>query len=282
MATSSASSKLCGKRQRHPGSRSPLPSILLLLVLSSTPPSSSESYYRYAVCAPYTYSCGGTKINISYPFRVDGRVDNCGYSGYYVACSEDNTSVTIEIDGKGYVVKDIDYLSRLITVVDPPFVKQSCPQPYQNTSIDISLYSYSDRDRNVTVFVNCTALSPPIPDMHDMGCEPGGAGGRHGYYQLPGENHMEMFGNCSSMVVVPMHQAALDEIRYGKLSFSDAVKGGFSLHWKAGEEWCCDCFNSGGRCGFDALSPNSHTCFCPYGSTVGTCSGTRSDTSAWV
>ncbi|CAL9750815.1 unnamed protein product [Musa acuminata subsp. burmannicoides] len=274
MATSSASSKLCGKRQMHPGSRSPLPSILLLLALSSTPPSSSESYYRYAACAPHTYSCGGTRINISYPFRVDGRADNCGYSGYYVACSDDNTSVTIEIDGKGYVVKDIDYFNRLITVVDPPFVKQSCPQPYQNTSIDISLYSYSDRDRNVTVFVNCTALSPPIPDMHDIGCEPGGgAGGRHGYYQLPGETHMEMFGNCSSMVVVPMHQAASDEIRYGKLSFSDAVKGGFSLHWKAGEEWCCDCFNSGGRCGFDALSPNSHTCFCPYGSTVGTCSG---------
>ncbi|RZR75121.1 hypothetical protein BHM03_00049828, partial [Ensete ventricosum] len=64
-----ASSEVCGESQMHPGLRSPIPSILLLLALSLTPPSSSESYSRYADCAPYTYSCGGTKINISYPFR---------------------------------------------------------------------------------------------------------------------------------------------------------------------------------------------------------------------
>ncbi|THU62219.1 hypothetical protein C4D60_Mb01t02800 [Musa balbisiana] len=268
-----ASSELCGNSQMHPGLRSPIPSILLLLALSSTPPSSSESYYRYADCAPYTYSCGGTKLNISYPFRVDGRADYCGYPGYYVACSKNNSSMTIEIEknGKGYVVKNMDYLNRLITVVDPPFVKQSCPQPYQNTSLDFSLYSYIDRDKNVTVFVNCTALSPPIPDVRDMGCAPGGAGGRHGYYQLTGENHIEILGNCSSLVVVPIHQAAAVEIGYGNLSFSDAVKGGFSLRWEAGEGWCRDCVESGGRCGFDVLSPESHTCFCPHNSTLGTC-----------
>ncbi|THU62222.1 hypothetical protein C4D60_Mb01t02840 [Musa balbisiana] len=273
-SSSSASSKLCGKRQMHPGSRS-LPSVLLLLALSSTPPSSSESYYRYADCAPYTYSCGGTRINISYPFRVDGRADYCGYPGYYVACSKNNTSMTIEIDGKGYLVKNIDYSNRLITVVDPHFVKQSCPQPYQNTSLDFSLYSYSGRDLNVTVFVNCTALSPPIPDVRDMGCAPGGAGGRHEYYQLTGENHMEILGNCSSMVVVPIHQVAVDEIEYGKLRFSDAVKRGFSLRLEAGKGWCRGCVESGGRCGFDVLSPQSHTCFCPHDSTLGTCSDNR-------
>ncbi|XP_064999968.1 LEAF RUST 10 DISEASE-RESISTANCE LOCUS RECEPTOR-LIKE PROTEIN KINASE-like 1.2 isoform X2 [Musa acuminata AAA Group] len=267
-----ASSELCGKSQMHPGLGSPIPSILLLLALSSTPPSSSESYYRYADCAPHTYSCGGTKINISYPFRVDGRADYCGYPGYYVSCSKNNTSMTIEIDGKGYLVKNMDYMNRLITVVDPPFVNQSCPQPYQNTSLDFSLYSYSDRDVNVTVFVNCTTLSPPIPVVHDMGCAPGGAGGRHGYYQLTGENHIEILGNCSSLVVVPIHQAAAVEIGYGKRSFSDAVKGGFSLRWEAGEGWCRDCVESGGRCGFAGLSPESHTCFCPHNSTVGTCS----------
>ncbi|CAL9174740.1 unnamed protein product [Musa hybrid cultivar] len=267
-----ASSKPCGKSQMHPGLRSPLPSILLLLALSSTPPS-SESYSRYADCAPYTYSCGGTRINISYPFRVDGRADYCGYPGYYVACSKNNTSMTIEIDGKGYLVKNMDYSNRLITVVDPHFVKQSCPQPYQNTSLDFSLYSYSGRDVNVTVFVNCTALSPSIPDMHDTGCALGGAGGRHGYYQLTGENHMEILGNCSSMVVVPIHQVAVDEIEYGKLSFSDAVKRGFSLRLVAGKGWCRGCVESGGRCGFDVLSPQSHTCFCPHDSTLGTCSG---------
>ncbi|RZR75120.1 hypothetical protein BHM03_00049827 [Ensete ventricosum] len=269
----------------HPGLRSPLPSILLLLALSSTPPSSSESYSRYADCAPYTYSCGGTKINISYPFRVDGRHDYCGYPGYYVACSKNNSSMTIDINGKGYLVKNMDYLNHLVTVVDPPFVKQSCPQPYQNTTLDISMYSYSDRDRNVTVFVDCTALSPPIPDMHDMGCAPGG---RHGYYQLTGENHIEMFENCSSMVVVPMHKAAADEIEYGKLSFSDGVKGGFSLNWEAGKGWCRDCVESGGRCGFDSVSPNNTTCFHPHNSTLGTCcpsnkdKGAPSDTSASV
>ncbi|RWW83265.1 hypothetical protein BHE74_00008237 [Ensete ventricosum] len=268
----------------HPGLRSPLPSILLLLALSSTPPSSSESYSQYADCAPYTYSCGGTKINISYPFRVDGRHDYCGYPGYYVACSKNNSSMTIDINGKGYLVKNMDYLNHLVTVVDPPFVKQSCPQPYQNTTLDFSMYSYSDRNRNVTVFVDCTALSPPIPpDMHDMGCAPGG---RHGYYQLTGENHIEMFENCSSMVVVPMHKAAADEIEYGKLSFSDGVRGGFSLHWEAGKGWCRDCVGSGGRCGFDSVSPNNTSCFHPHNSTLGTCpsnkdKGAPSDTSAW-
>ncbi|CAL9115768.1 unnamed protein product [Musa textilis] len=168
----------------------------------------------------------------------------------------------------------MDYLNHLITVVDPPFVRQSCPQPYQNTTLDFSLYSYGDRDVNVTVFVNCTALSPPIPGMHDMGCAPGG---RHGYYQLTGDNHIEMFGNCSSMVVVPIHQTAANDIGSGKLNFSDAVKGGFSLRWEAGKGWCRDCVESGGRCGFDVLSPENHTCFCPHNSTLGTCPPTNEE-----
>lgn len=59
--------------------------------------------------------------------------------------------------------------------------------------------------------------------------------------------------SCNSTVGVMMHQAIADE----QPSFSGVVKEGFLLRWVVGKGWCNDYVNSGGRCGFDSLPPDS-------------------------
>ncbi|WOK92459.1 LEAF RUST 10 DISEASE-RESISTANCE LOCUS RECEPTOR-LIKE PROTEIN KINASE-like [Canna indica] len=258
-----------------------VPSILLLITLSLLmPSSSSEIYYRYTSCAPYVYICGTAKLNINYPFRVDGRPDYCGHPGYYIACSKDNASMTISINNKGYQVKAVDYLNHLITVVDQRFVAQPCPRPYENTSIDYSLYTCSDRDRNATLYIDCRALPASLlAGVYEISCAFNGTTRRRWYYQLSQGIHSNLMGRCNSTVMVPMHQTTANDLANKKLNFGEAVKEGFSVSWTAGNGWCSDCTNSGGRCGYDSLSPTSHACHCQNGAAITKCyKGTFVDT----
>ncbi|XP_017699700.1 LEAF RUST 10 DISEASE-RESISTANCE LOCUS RECEPTOR-LIKE PROTEIN KINASE-like 1.2 isoform X6 [Phoenix dactylifera] len=248
-----------------------LATILFFLKLSSLPVSFSGSYYhRYENCAPVVYGCGKIKFNLSYPFHVDGRHDYCGHPNYYLNCSHNNTTLMISINNKGYLVKDVDTLNHLLTVVEQSLISQSCPEPYENTTIDPSLFDYCDRDQNVTLYVNCTALSL-IPTLYDIGCALGVAGQRRSYYRLDNTSFVDVLGECSSTVLVPMSRTAAERLGNGNLSFGDALKEGFILKWAAGRGWCGDCARSGGRCGYNFSSPADHTCYCPNGPALGSC-----------
>lgn len=248
-----------------------LVAFLFFLKLSWLPVSFSERYYdRYENCAPIMYACGKIKFNLSYPFRVDGRRDYCGHPEYYLSCSKSNTSVMIDINGKEYQVKDIDNLNHLLTVVDQSLISQSCPEPYENTTIDFSLFLNRDRDQNVTLYVNCTALSS-IPTLHDIGCLLDVTGQRHSYYSLDNTNFVDVWGKCRSTVQVTMSRMAAEGLVNGNLSFGDALKEGFVLRWTAGRVWCSECVDSGGRCGYNFSSPDDHTCYCPGGPALGSC-----------
>ncbi|XP_029122196.2 LEAF RUST 10 DISEASE-RESISTANCEUS RECEPTOR-LIKE PROTEIN KINASE-like 1.2 isoform X2 [Elaeis guineensis] len=249
---------------------------LFFLKLSLLPVSFCESYYsRYKNCAPIVYACGESKFNLSYPFRVDGRPDYCGHPGYYLSCSNNDTTLMIDINNKRYQVKDIDYLNHLLTVGDLSLISQSCPEPYENTTIDFSLFNYTDRDRNVTLYVNCTTLSL-IPTLYEIGCLLDDTGQHHSYYRLDNTSFLDVLGNCSSTVLLPMSRTAADRLVSGNGSFGSVLKEGFILRWTAGIAWCSDCISSGGWCGYNFSSSNDHTCYCPQGPALGSCpSGNR-------
>lgn len=240
--------------------------MLVLMILTLLSSMASSSYYRYANCAPFLYTCGGKKLSISYPFRVDGRPNYCGYPEYYLWCEEPSL-IMIHINGKSYQVERVDYVNHLIDVVDGALL--GCPLLTENASIASHLYGYSDRDRNATVFADCDAVPAELGEM--VNCSSGAAGRRVYYYTL--REGVSAGIRCNSTVLVPMHQKAADGLATGRLSFGEAVADGFSVSWTAGRGWCSDCVNSGGLCGFNSSSPTiNSTCYCNYGSGSPTCS----------
>ncbi|EHA8587785.1 putative LEAF RUST 10 DISEASE-RESISTANCE LOCUS RECEPTOR-LIKE PROTEIN KINASE-like 2.7 [Cocos nucifera] len=206
---------------------------LFFLKLSWLPVSFSESsyYYRYENCAPIKYACGNIKFNLSYPFQVNGRPGYCGHPGYFLSCGNNNTTLMIDINKKEYQVKDIDNLNHLLTVVDQSLISQSCPDPYENMTIDLLLFDYSDRDQNVTLYVNCTSLSS-VPTLYDIGCSLDVTGQQHSYYRLDNTSFVDVLGKCSSTVLVPMSSTAADRLVDGNMSFGSALKEGILLQSK--------------------------------------------------
>ncbi|KAJ6800795.1 LEAF RUST 10 DISEASE-RESISTANCE LOCUS RECEPTOR-LIKE PROTEIN KINASE-like 1.2 [Iris pallida] len=245
---------------------------LLLLLFFSATSRSQPVYPRYANCAPSPYVCGYATFTIGYPFRVDGRHDYCGYPNFYLSCSSSNdtNSLAVTISNKNFHVTSIDYDNRLLYLVDTVFAGQSCPQPFVNTTIDASLYRVSDRCTNLTLFINCTASSSPIPALYDVLCLLSSTG-QHSYYRLDNGTMDDVLGRCSSTVVVPMAQDAATRMVNGELGFGAALQEGFSVNWLPGTGWCSSCVSSGGWCGYNSSAPRAHTCFCPNGTFVDSC-----------
>ncbi|XP_017701632.3 LEAF RUST 10 DISEASE-RESISTANCE LOCUS RECEPTOR-LIKE PROTEIN KINASE-like 2.1 [Phoenix dactylifera] len=256
----------------------PFPFLLLLFsIISFLPPSFSDaSLQQYKDCSPVPFTCGDLSINISYPFRMDSRPDYCGYPGFDLTCTN-NSAMVIRINGRRYQVKDVDYSNRLLTIVDPDFLGQSCPQPYENTTLDLRRFEYSDRDRNLTVFLNCSS-----PMLHSNDCfvnDTAGAGLRL-YYGIQNGSLAGLGGICRSTVLVPVSQTAAGLLMNGNLSFGDALQQGFAVSWRAGRAWCRECVDSGGFCGFYSNSTADRPCFCPNDMANGSCSvvGSKSRT----
>ncbi|KAJ6839514.1 LEAF RUST 10 DISEASE-RESISTANCE LOCUS RECEPTOR-LIKE PROTEIN KINASE-like 2.5 [Iris pallida] len=262
------------KMQRNISGHHLLITLIAFFFLLHACPSSSEPA-AYSDCAPAPYVCGEAAFTIGYPFRIDGRHDSCGYPNFYLSCSSNDT-LTITISNKNFQVTSIDYDNRLLYLVDAAFVRpQSCPQPH-NTTVDPTLFRVSDRNTNLTLFINCTASAYPST-YYDLMCVSFGWTGQHSYYRLDngttstnGDDASGM--GCSSTVVVPMAQDAAARLANRELDFGAALQQGFSVSWLPGMDWCgSKCGGSGGRCGYNASSPGDHTCFCSNGTFVDSC-----------
>ncbi|KAK3134909.1 hypothetical protein QOZ80_5BG0412330 [Eleusine coracana subsp. coracana] len=246
--------------------------LLFIVLLASLPPSRPQqpnTYFRYSNCTPTPYRCGSVQFNIGYPFSVNGvdRPDYCSYPGYRLSCT--NGKLVINMKSDEFQVTSIDYDNHLLTIIDQSLAdEQACLQPYQNTTIDEAMFTYTDRDLFLTVYINCSARSSPFPFAYDLfSCLSGG----RSYYSL--DNGMvapDLLGSCSSTLVVPYNSTMAASLAAGNSSLGDAIKAGFTVWWKEGTGWCGDCRNSGGVCGHNnASNPAEHTCYCPGGTSIG-------------
>jgi hypothetical protein len=215
-------------------------------------------------------------FDVGYPLSVDGvdRPDYCSFPGYRLSCTNGSQLLITMSAPAGawtFQVTGVDYENHLVTLVDQGLAQQACLQPYRNTTIDGARFAYTDRDQFLTVYVNCSGGgSPPsLPLVVDvLLCLSGG----RSYYSLDnGTVAPDVLGFCSSTLVVP-YNSSMAEAGSSGLTLGNAIKGGFAARWTAGVGWCRDCENSGGRCGYNSSSTTDHTCFCPDGTFVGTCS----------
>ncbi|GJN15133.1 hypothetical protein PR202_gb02026 [Eleusine coracana subsp. coracana] len=169
---------------------------------------------------------GCVQFNIGYPFSVNGvdRPDYCSYPGYRLSCT--NGKLVINMKSDEFQVTSIDYDNHLLTIIDQSLAdEQACLQPYQNTTIDEAMFTYTDRDLFLTVYINCSARSSPFPFAYDLfSCLSGG----RSYYSL--DNGMvapDLLGSCSSTLVVPYNSTMAASLAAGNSSLGDAIKAGF-------------------------------------------------------
>ena len=67
-----------------------------------------------------TGSCGNRGPDIRFPFRIkDKQPDHCGYPGFDLSCSEDNSTVLKLPTGLSLHIESIDYKYQLIYARDP-------------------------------------------------------------------------------------------------------------------------------------------------------------------
>ncbi|XP_062181504.1 LEAF RUST 10 DISEASE-RESISTANCE LOCUS RECEPTOR-LIKE PROTEIN KINASE-like 1.2 isoform X2 [Phragmites australis] len=246
--------------------------LLFIILLSSVPPCKPQSdpYFRYSNCTPTPYQCGSVKFDVGYPFSVTGvnRPDYCSFPGYSLSCTNDK--LVIDENSTGFQVTSVDYDNHLLTVIDQSLAEQTCLQPYRNTTINDTMFMYTDRDQFLTVYINCSATSSSIPFAYDIfSCLSGG----RSYYTLDnGTLAPDVMGSCTSTLVTPYNSTMAGSLAAGNSSLGDAIKGGFAVKWKAGTGWCGDCRYSGGICGYNGSYPSDQTCFCPDGPSIGSCS----------
>ncbi|ONK81737.1 uncharacterized protein A4U43_C01F32370 [Asparagus officinalis] len=173
-----------------------VPLLLLLILLTLTSPSASS---QHSECAPHS-----TTVTVSYPFLLPGslRPDSCGLPDYALSCSPSNT-LTLSISKKTYQVLSLDAPNRVLTLVDPAFLDQLCPQPSSaNSALDLdpSLFRYTGDDRNITVFINCSSssVSRPISSTFNITC----SAGQNSYYRLNNDTADYRLNNDTEDVVL--------------------------------------------------------------------------------
>ncbi|CAL4909430.1 unnamed protein product [Urochloa decumbens] len=249
--------------------------LLVTLLLTSLPHcnTQSDAYFRYTNCTPTPYHCGPLHFDIGYPFSVNGvdRPDYCSVPGYLLSCTDAGKLVTnLNTSSELFQVTGVDYGNRLLTVVDEGLAEQTCPEPYRNTTIDGAMFAYTDSDHFLTAYINCSATTSSLPFALDIfSCLTGG----RTYYSLDNNTVApDVLGSCSSTLVFPFNSSMAGSLAAGKSTLGDVIRGGFAVRWKAGVGWCGDCGNSGGLCGYNSSSPSDHTCFCPDGTSIGSCS----------
>ncbi|KAE8794903.1 putative serine/threonine-protein kinase [Hordeum vulgare] len=261
-----------------------VPLLVAMLALSTAaraatqPPPDPGAYFRYTNCTPAPYQCGQVEFDLNYPFAVDGvaRPDYCSSPGHRLFCV--NNTLTIDLStGASFQVTGVDYGNQALAVIDQSLAHEpACPHAYRNTTIDAAAFAYTDRDRFLTAYVNCTGdTRSSLPPVHDaFACV---AGGRS-YFMLDNGTSApeDVLGlglgvECSSILVVPYDSAMADALATGNATLGGAVRAGFTVRWKAGDGWCGGCQASGGRCGHDSRAPGDHTCFCPGGQVIGSC-----------
>ncbi|KAL3844895.1 hypothetical protein ACJIZ3_002298 [Penstemon smallii] len=213
-----------------------------------------EEFYR--TCGN-TYSCGNTITGIGYPFRGINDPIYCGHPNLVLVCDSQQNITTIDIMNSTYQVQGIYETNQTMRIVREDVLDQTCPEIMVNTTLDYSLFDYTDTCTNLTFLYGC----PPFlsfPEFSHASCN-----GNNNVYVFAGNIGP---GECNASVTVPV-LVSHENIEGGgslnqtKMNQSVLLKG-FDVRWKIDSKVCNECIESMGRCGFD-YATNQTTCLCP-------------------
>ncbi|KAE9600257.1 hypothetical protein Lal_00045534 [Lupinus albus] len=212
----------------------------------------------------------GNGVPIRYPFWRQSIITTtttiaCGYPNFGLECSKDGQPI-LKLPTDTYYVKDINYETNSITLVDIDIVNQSCPRAKNNISLETFPLVYSPLDLNISFYFNCSSsdTSPADP----IGCMKNSERKQSFVFFSGNEtDDYDWHTHCQEQIVVTVLKND-NEIQSDGLitGFGAAMNNGFVLEWmKAGE--CAECEGSGGFCGYNQTNKQS-MCICKDDSIV--------------
>lgn len=222
-------------------------------------PVSLCAYDMYTSCSNNRFNCG--KItNVGYPFWGVGRPDACGHPDLKLNCAEDIT--TIEIMNLTYRVLAVNESTKIIKIVREDYWGGICTPRFANTTLDPVLFDYGPGNDNITLSYGC--LLPVLSTCDISGFKNTGV-----IIQVGAQGP----GLCTASVIFPVDiNLIYSNSVLGNLALIvAAIKGGFNVKWKENTAACSACIKSKGVCGYDLISKNRTTCYCPNQSSGFTC-----------
>ncbi|KAJ6420597.1 hypothetical protein OIU84_028026 [Salix udensis] len=113
-----------------------------------------------------TGSCGNGGPDIRFPSRIKGeQPDHCGYSGFDLSCSDDNSTVLELPTGVSLLIEEIDYIEKIIYARDP----LGCfPRKLLSFSLGASHFQIY-RPYDWTLF-NCSSNEKRSPSGYKIPC----------------------------------------------------------------------------------------------------------------
>ncbi|KAJ1282722.1 hypothetical protein BS78_03G073000 [Paspalum vaginatum] len=244
-------------------------SLLLLLVLQDNHVSADD-------CAPAR--CGN--LTLRYPFWL-GTINNqtsspCGHPAFGVWCSDDGGGVAA-LRSSSIHVLTINYTTNSLVAYHNTVADDGACRANFNLSSSIALspFTISSRNRALCFLFGCTGAAPTLPDYVNATSNCSAPiyaylGGAYLWYSPP----EIATGGCkyAYMPVLGTEAASLTAANYSRL-----LKDGFILEWdKVTVGDCPRCNASGGQCRYDNATAE-FWCLCPGGRRAGsTCAGESS------
>ncbi|XP_055825780.1 LEAF RUST 10 DISEASE-RESISTANCE LOCUS RECEPTOR-LIKE PROTEIN KINASE-like 1.2 isoform X2 [Solanum dulcamara] len=236
--------------------------------------SANNDTSSYANCPNST--CNG--VDISYPFwRLDSYNASvpqyCGYPGFGINCSKDQPHPIINLPGDAYYVKNIDYKSYSLTLVDKDVFEVQCPRARHNLTLEKLPLKNSVSDLELTFYFNCTK-----PLANSLPAECLKSNGNMSYFYVGGNQPagLDWFGICEEKVVATVTEKRSFRNDDWIKGFGEAMGEGFVLDWRTALE-CGQCEESDGRCGYNNSTHNV-LCYCRDGTVkVKQCKGNKRD-----
>ncbi|KAJ8642917.1 hypothetical protein MRB53_004665 [Persea americana] len=152
-----------------------------------------------------------------------------------------------------FTIKNINYSTNVLHVVDADFTSGGCPLPLSNSTsgsftfsyinqtdvpsstIDLFPFNYTNEVLNVTLFVNCAV---PLVGL---------GAGNYAYVTLQQLIVLEGLAICSGPVIIPLLRSAANRLLGdGGENFGDVLESGFDVEWMVGTKWRAECVSSGG------------------------------------
>ncbi|XP_027357375.1 LEAF RUST 10 DISEASE-RESISTANCE LOCUS RECEPTOR-LIKE PROTEIN KINASE-like 2.4 [Abrus precatorius] len=238
-----------------------------------------EEDTKYSNCSR-PYMCGG--VTASYPFW-DGhmRPQYCGRGGPFKLSCDENKDSSIQMGNQSFFVHNINILNYTIKMgrEDIPYgeiEERICSKDFANTSLDPTLFKYTENVQNITIFLNCSSGVPNDGVGHSFLCPYDSYQNRDAFFvdEDDSDKDIEQLLNACNRII---QVQALRNIPHpvdpksGINALRDAFIGGFEVKYNAGFQECIECMESKGACG--GKGSNEFTCYCRDGSDALNCNG---------
>ncbi|XP_049936502.1 rust resistance kinase Lr10-like isoform X7 [Nymphaea colorata] len=218
--------------------------------------------------------CGS--LIVKYPFYLESTAPSssqsiCGYEGFGINCSTGNPILTLPSDV--YLLKNINYDSKKLSLVDTEIGLNPCPAPAHNVSLDPnSTLKWDPVNTHYFFLINCTvnqfpssnAYPSPTSSEYTLPIINCLSNQYYRSYVLPPDQaplSAQWLPVCNRSVKVPLISGVGSIPDNG--TFPMAVKSGFMLDWSQ-PALCSGCEATQGCCG-RKTSTGQFVCFCRDG-----------------